>query len=292
MEVLADLRGHGHGLDGLGAEVLGVWAGEPDPSDPVDGTGGGQQVGEQGAGPPGGIVHPGLTGLVDIGRPGVQGPQAQGQVASVGVHVLAEQGDLGDPVGGQGLDLGHHLPERPADLGASYRRHDAEGTAVVAPDLDGDPRLVVGISLGGQRRGEGVGVVADRLLEDLHDRAVGTGLGQEFGGPVHVVGSEDDVDMGGPLLDLVPVLLGEATSDGHLDVGTFGLQGLEVPEGPVELVVGVLPDAAGVQHDDVGLVLRCRRDHAVGFQEPGDPLAVVLVHLAPVGTYGVGPPGR
>ena len=34
------------------------------------------------------------------------------------------------------------------------------------------------------------------------------------------------------------------------------LHGLEVAELAVELVVGVLPDAAGVEHDDVGVVLR------------------------------------
>jgi hypothetical protein len=38
----------------------------------------------------------------------------------------------------------------------------------------------------------------------------------------------------------------------------------------VELVVGVLPDAAGVEDDDVGVVLRGRRQHAVGLEQTGD----------------------
>ena len=53
----------------------------------------------------------------------------------------------------------------------------------------------------------------------------------------------------------------------------------------VELVVGVLPDAARVEHDDVGRLEIVGRLHAVGDEQPGDPLRVVLVHLAPVGAH-------
>ena len=57
----------------------------------------------------------------------------------------------------------------------------------------------------------------------------------------------------------------------------------------VELVVGVLPDAAGVEDDHVGR-LHVRRGHeAVGHQRAGQPLGVVLVHLAPEGADVEGP---
>ena len=52
---------------------------------------------------------------------------------------------------------------------------------------------------------------------------------------------------------------------------------------PVQLVVGVLPDAAGVEHDDVGGVEIVGGLHAVGREQARDALRVVLVHLAPVG---------
>ncbi len=61
----------------------------------------------------------------------------------------------------------------------------------------------------------------------------------------------------------------------------------KVAEVAVELVVGVLPDAAGVEHDHVGVVEPVGGLHAVGLEQPGEPLRVVLVHLAPVGAHDV-----
>ena len=54
--------------------------------------------------------------------------------------------------------------------------------------------------------------------------------------------------------DQVAVLLGQAAADHDLQPGRCVLQRLQVAEGAVELVVGVLPDAAGVEDDDVGVV--------------------------------------
>ena len=112
---------------------------------------------------------------------------------------------------------------------------------------------------------------------------------QQLGGPVHVVGAEDQVDVGRPLADAVLVLLGQAAGDHDLHAGLAVLHRLEVAEGAVELVVGVLPDAAGVEDDDVGLVEVGGGLHAVGLEQPGDPLRVVLVHLAPEGADQVAP---
>ena len=85
------------------------------------------------------------------------------------------------------------------------------------------------------------------------------------------------------------VLLGEAAADRDLQVGPLLLQRLQVAEVAVELVVGVLPDAAGVEHDDVGRVEVVGRLHALGREQSGDPLGVVLVHLAPVGAHEEAP---
>jgi hypothetical protein len=52
---------------------------------------------------------------------------------------------------------------------------------------------------------------------------------------------------------------------------------------PVQFVVGVLPDAARVQHDHVGVVETAGRYQAVAFEDAGEPLGVMLVHLAPEG---------
>ena len=63
---------------------------------------------------------------------------------------------------------------------------------------------------------------------------------------------------------------------------------LEVTEGPVELVVGILTDAAGVEDDHVGIGDVVDAVHPVGLEQAGDPLRVVLVHLTAVRLDDVG----
>ena len=106
VQVLADGRGLRHRGERLGAHVLGMGRREADPADSLDCPGRTKQVGEQ---------RPHL-------HRGVAGPAGgQLQVTPVAVHVLAEQGDLGDPRGGELLDLGDDLLERAGDLDARAR---------------------------------------------------------------------------------------------------------------------------------------------------------------------------
>ena len=115
------------------------------------------------------------------------------------------------------------------------------------------------------------------------------GLVEQLGGAVDVVRAHHDVDVAGPRAHEVTVLLGEAA--GHDDLATVALRlpRLQVAEVAVQLVVGVLADAARVQHDDVGVGLRRGGDHPVGLEESGDALGVVLVHLAPERAHEVAP---
>jgi hypothetical protein len=206
------------------------------------------------------------------------------EVTAVAVHVLAQQRHLGDAVVGRPADLLDDVVEGPADLLATHGGHDAERTAVVAADLDGHPPGPRHLAPHRERGGEGVEVLRDGLLEDLHDRAASDlRLVEELGGPVHVVGAEHHIDVRGPVDDRGPVLLGQTAGHRDLHAGLAVLQRLEVPEGAVELVVGVLPDAARVQDDDVGVLGAGGLLQAVGLEEAGDPLRVVLVHLAPEG---------
>ena len=108
----------------------------------------------------------------------------------------------------------------------------------------------------GQGRGEQEVVVADGLVEDLGDGAVPPSVVEQLDGAVDVVGAEDHVDVGGLLADELAVLLGQAASHDDLQVGAGVLVPLELAEVAVELVVGVLPDAAGVEDHHVGLVDR------------------------------------
>ena len=255
MQVLANGRRLGHGLDRLGSEVFRVGAGEAHPSDAVDGPDGPQQLGEQ--------------------RPPAR------DVPAIGVDVLAEERDLHDAVRRQAPDLSHQFVEGPADLPATDGGDDAEGALVVAADLDRHPRRVGQVADG--QGGREVVVLTRRLFPDLDDRPGGGRLAQQGGGPPDVVGPEHDVHLGRPLADEVPVLLGQAAGDGDLEIGAAVLQRLEVAEVAVQPVVGVLSDAAGVQEDDVGRLHIVGRLHAVVCELGGQTLGVVLVHLTPEG---------
>src|SRR2546428_515350 len=88
---------------------------------------------------------------------------------------------------------------------------------------------------------------------------------------------------GSALLDAALVLLGQASchDDAHARVSFF--ERLQVPQRPVQTIVCVLPDGTGVEHDHLGLSGLIGRRVPVHFQQSGDALGVVLVHLAPDG---------
>ena len=102
-----------------------------------------------------------------------------------------------------------------------------------------------------------------------------------------VVGAEHDVHPRRLAHDRLAVLLGQAAADGDLHARVRELARPQVPEVAVELVVGVLPDRARVEHDDVRGRRVVRARVARGLQQPGHPLGVVHVHLAPVRAEGV-----
>src|SRR5205823_15009422 len=95
-----------------------------------------------------------------------------------------------------------------------------------------------------------------------------------------VVGAEHHVYMRRPTLDEVTILLCQAAGDGDLHLGAVALEGLDLTEMAVELVVGVIADAARVQDDDVGLLHIVGGLHALAIEQTSDPLRVVRVHLA------------
>ena len=177
------------------------------------------------------------------------------ELHAVGVDVLPEQRDLEDTLGDQRLDLGQHVAGPAVLLGAAQRRHDAERAGVVAADADRDPRGVRRLAPGRQGGGEDL-----ERLEDLDLRlvVVPRPLEQRRQRP-DVVGAEDDVDPRRPAGDLAAVLLGQAAAHRDLHARVGLLDRRQVAEVAVELVVGVLPHRAGVEHDDVRGVLAVAR---------------------------------
>ena len=201
--------------------------------------GGPQQVGEQ---------RPHLHRVV-AGLPG-----GQLQVTSVAVHVLAEQGDLGDPGGGELLDLGDDVIERPGDLDAAYGRDDAEGAVVVAADLDRDPGV----------EGRSRGPPATPTGTCTWSSSTAASRISVIGPPARAVRSRSAArcTLCVPITTSTWPAFCRTSSRSFcarhpetddLPVVALRLPGLELAEVAVEPVVGVLPDAARVEHDDVGL---------------------------------------
>ena len=171
MDVLADRGQLRVGADHVLAHVLGVRARVADPLDPLHGVHLREQLGE---------------GRLLAAR----------QVAAVGADVLAEQRDLAHAVGGQPLDLGDQLRERPRDLAPARGGHDAVGAGAVAAHRDLHPGLELALALHREVPGEAL-----ELEVALGAEAVAR---QELGEPVHLPGPERHVHERELLEDAAP----------------------------------------------------------------------------------------
>ena len=103
--------------------------------------------------------------------------------------------------------------------------------------------------------------------------------GQELGQLVHLAGSEGDVDEGESGEHLILDRLCPAAADADGPRGIFCLEALGMAEVSHEAIVGLLPNRAGVEQDQVRLVLTIGLVIAQRVQHPLHPLGVVLVHL-------------
>ena len=216
-------------------------AGEADAADAGHRADGAQQVGEQRA-------------QLRVGVAVVAG--AQLEVAAVAVHVLAEQRDLGDALAGELLHLGDDVAERTADLGAA----DA-GTMQKAHELSQPIWMVTQalyevsrragsadgnsawssrtassrISVTGAVRGACCSSSAARCTLCVPSTTSTSTAPRSRTRSRSFWARHPATTIWRPSLQLLPRL--------------------QVAEVAVELVVGVLADAAGVEHDDVGVGL-------------------------------------
>ena len=112
MQLRHHVGGLGHGINDVVGERGGVRAGEPDPFQAFNVPAGPEELGE---------------GL----------PVAE--LHTVGVDVLAQEGDFDGAVVHQRLDLGKDVSGPAVFLLSAEGGHDAEGAGVVAADGDGYP---------------------------------------------------------------------------------------------------------------------------------------------------------
>ena len=257
VEVLAQLGEVGAGVDQAFGEVAGVARGEADAGDPVHVVHRSQQVGE------------------GVGAAALRGDA--GQVASIGVDVLAQQGDLPKAAGRQAL---HFQPDglgQPALFPPPHGRHHAVGAALIAAVDHIHPGAHSAVPAG---RGD---VLEDGVLLGGHHLLAALDPLQQAGETVGVLGAHHQIQFGHPPEQRFPLLLGHAAGhhQGEVGVGPFA-QGLPT-QVAIDLLLRVVADGAGVVKHQIGAVFVAAGGVAHGLEDAPHPLRVRLVHLAAEG---------
>ena len=207
------------------------------------------------------------------------------ELHAVGVDVLAQQGDLADALGDQRARPRPGCRRAGGPSPCRAGRDDAERAGVVAADARPRPRRRTPTRAGSAAStGRPRATRGSRPGPPRCTRARSSSTGSEpmlwvpkttsTHGAFGVISPRSFCARQPPTAICMP--------------GVRGLDRREVAEVAVELVVGVLPHRAGVEDDDVGLLVVGRGDVPRLLEQPGEPLGVVDVHLAPVGADLVG----
>ena len=126
-------------------------------------------------------------------------------------------------------------------------------------------------------------VAAAGLAIEAYFQPLPAAGGDFFQQPRHLVqltGADDQIDVRRPLEDQLLILLCHAAqhADDLMRVAIFGV--LQPSQGAVDFVFGMLPHAAGVEQDRVGLGGRVDQFVALLAQRRHHQLAIEHVHLA------------
>ena len=166
-----------------------------------------------------------------------------------------------------------------APLTAAGEGHHAEGTHIVAAPHDGDEGRDA-VRVQAHRHDLAVGLLAAQ--QHVHRLLAGAHLFQQVRQGTVGVRAHYQVHH---LLLLQQVLahpLGHAAQHPHLQALVAGLQVVHLVDALHHGVLGLLPDAAGVQQHQVGLFGALDRGIAVLRQDARHDLTVADVHLATV----------
>jgi hypothetical protein len=214
-----------HRGDHLTAEVLRVRAREPDAIDAVDRVAGAQELAEF---------------CLDVGE----------EVSAPRVDVLTEERDLTDALVRQLRYLGQDLAGAPADLAPAHGRNDAVRTDGVAAHRDLHPGLKAPFAMHRQRAGElALRPGAEAAARSLPARA------EPFREVRDRPRPERDVDERVQIEEPLPLRLGVAAADGDHLFRVRELHDLRVAEMRCKALVRLLADRAGVEDEDICLLL-------------------------------------
>src|SRR6266540_1886471 len=168
---------------------------------------------------------------------------------SVGVYILPKQGNLLQSHPGHLRDFTEYIGRAAADFPAAHIRDYAVGAEVVATLHNGnesrDPTGLVSIRKEVEPR-----FAVDEIYfgQPLPFFCPPDHLGQL----VQVVGPEHHVQVGDLLQKPRPFLLGDTSPHSQNQSSVSTLQPLEIHQACVHLLLRLFPDAAGIEHDEVG----------------------------------------
>ena len=256
MDMAGDFGILGHGIKQLFCGVLGVAGHEP------------QQE---------------FAGQLGQFRQQVREVHAAVEVLAVGVDVLAQQGDVPAAVFHQLLHLGNDILGLAAPLPAPDIGHDAVGTEVVAAIHDADPGFEGAGAHHRQTLGNGTSLVlrGKDPLPGVQDPV------QQGGELPQVMGGKDAVHMDVALADFFRHggLAHHAAAEENLlaRMAALGVdQRAHVAQNPL---LGVFPDGAGVDDNDVGPFLAVLHGVAALLQHTADAFGIGFVLLTAVGVH-------
>ena len=174
--------------------------------------------------------------------------------------------------------------ERSGNLAASDGRDDAIGARVIAPRLNRHPCCPGHFANGIQGWGHFCGGLWVRGIENLELRTFLYRTAKQRWRRGKIVCPHHNIDVSCAFLDPTTIFLGETTSHRNLESGLLALDGGEMAQVAVELVISVLSDTAGIEDHHIGVFEFRGGLQAIGNEHPGEPLGIVLIHLAPEGT--------
>ena len=184
--------------------------------------------------------------------------------------------DLPNAFSRRSCDFGEDLAGPAAHLATADARNDAVGAHRVATHRHLHPCLDGALALR-RELGREPTLVGDAECRPTDADATRS---QPVAEVTDGAGAERDVDERVLLEDPVALGFRVTAADGDDRAGAAPLERCRIAEMRGQTLVGLLPDRARVEDEDVGLVAARRLSQAQFLQQPSDALGIVSVHLA------------
>jgi hypothetical protein len=202
--------------------------------------------------------------------------------AMIGIHVLAQQGDLANTCIDKTARLADHLRHRARILGTARVGYNAEGTELVTAFLHGQER-------GGPSNGAGIRKaveLVDRRKFRIDDARPVLRLRNHLGQAMIHLRPDNDVHGLGLSQHLLAFCLRYATGNGNDQLspitGTLALQDTQTPQFRVDLLCCLLANVARVKDDEVCILRRIGAHISMRRHDVCHAGRVILVHLAAI----------